>query len=88
MVEAEIMPPGCFLRWLREEAGKTLRGVARETGLSAPFWSDVEHSRHPVNPRHYALAAKALATREDVIARVQSFMPCGFCGRTGARHGG
>jgi len=85
MVEAERLPPGLFLTWLREEAGKTLREVAEEIGVSAPYWSDVEHGRRGVTPERYPNIAAALNTRVQIIEQAMRQLPCGFCGRTGPR---
>ena len=82
-VEAGLWAPGYFLRWQREQVKKSLRGVAEEAGVSAPFWSDLEHGRHWMEPTRYAAVAKALGTRDDVISYLGKYVPCGHCGRCG-----
>lgn len=41
---------GAELRQLRVAAGLTLRAVARELGLSAPYICDLEHGRRRWSP--------------------------------------
>lgn len=80
-VEASLWLPGYMIRWLREQTGKTLRGVAEEVGVSAPFWSDVEHGRRWMARDRHGAVAKALGTRADVIEHLSGFIRCGHCGR-------
>lgn len=67
----EQFPPevdsfGAVLRHLRERAGKTLRGLANECGLSASFLSDMEHDRRRLDRGYYELA-RALGTNEITL---------------------
>jgi transcriptional regulator with XRE-family HTH domain len=40
---------GAFLREMRERAGKSLRQIARDAGVSAAYVSDVERNRRNPN---------------------------------------
>jgi len=53
---------GDELRRLREKKGLTLRSLAKQVGVSAPFLSDVEHGRRRL-------------TRLDDVARVLGIKP-------------
>ena len=44
-IPKEVETLGDALRWARERARLTLRGLAERVGVSAPFLSDVEHNR-------------------------------------------
>ena len=49
---------GDAIRAAREELGWTLRRLARALGISAPYWSDVEHGRRGLTaPRIEQLTA-------------------------------
>ena len=53
---------GAWLRWKREAAGVGLRELARRSGLSAPFLSDVERNNRHATPRAEAAYSTLLAS--------------------------
>jgi transcriptional regulator with XRE-family HTH domain len=64
---------GVVVREAREAQGKTLRQLAKATGLSAPFLSDVEHGRRRLTGDTLAKVAKALKIPVGALQRVAMF---------------
>lgn len=54
-----------YLRQARERAGVSLRAMARETGYSAPYVSDLERGNRELSPT-------MLGQFEDAIARLRA----------------
>ena len=44
-IPEEVATLGEAIRWAREQRQMSLRGLAEEVGVSAPFLSDLEHNR-------------------------------------------
>lgn len=61
------------MRHLRESAGLTLRAVAEEIGVSAPFLSDVEHNRRRTDK--LVELARALGCEPGLLSRFDSRVP-------------
>lgn len=62
---AHVRTPGQAIRHLRELRGMTLRALAREVELSAPFVSDIEHDRRST-PK-LDVFARALGVTKDQL---------------------
>lgn len=60
---------GTEIREARTEKRITLRALARELGVTAPFLSDVEHDRRVLNEEHAAKARVFLGIRPRVTVR-------------------
>ena len=70
---------GTELREFREFRGMTLRQLADDVGLSAPFLSDVEHGRRRMS--HVEEIAKALGVKAERFYELAGLCP--YCGGSG-----
>jgi transcriptional regulator with XRE-family HTH domain len=61
---------GAAIRFLRAERGLTLRELARQVGVSAPFLSDVEHNRR--STERLPELALALRIAPEALSRFDS----------------
>jgi transcriptional regulator with XRE-family HTH domain len=55
--------------WARNNARVTVRGFAEQMGVTAPFWSDVEHGRRLLSPEQLRKAAKLLGVAYKDLAK-------------------
>lgn len=70
---AAIKSLGEAIRYLREQRGITLRGLARKIDVSAPFLSDVEHSRRQTDK--LPEIARALGVEVAVLEALDPRLP-------------
>ena len=69
----EIDRLGAAIRYLREKKGMSLRALAKEVSLSAPFLSDVEHGRR--NTDKLAEIASVLGVDIGMLSEFDSRLP-------------
>ena len=65
----EVQTFGQAVRWAREQRGKTLRGLAREMGITAPAVCDIEHDRRSTS-RVEQIATILQVEQKDLEARL------------------
>ena len=74
-IPTSVQTLGEAIRFARDKRGMTLRALANEVQVSAPFLSDVEHNRRSPSSETFGAIAKALRVDVDDLKRRDGRLP-------------